>query len=54
MLREWINKVKGPKCIHKYNFIKTQDSENFKTGRIGTASFVSVEKKRLNINITVI
>ena len=57
MLRGWINKVKEPGCIHKYNFIKTQDSENFKTGQIGTASFISVksvEKKRLNINITVI
>ncbi|MGE6366371.1 hypothetical protein ACQKD9_21895 [Bacillus paramycoides] len=44
MLRELINKVKEPKCIHKYNFIKTQDSENFKTGQIGTASFYKCEK----------
>ncbi|AFQ13272.1 MULTISPECIES: hypothetical protein [Bacillus] len=47
MLREWINKVKGPKCIHKYNFIKTQDSENFKTGRIGTASFCKCGKEKI-------
>ena len=44
MLRELINKVKEPKCIHIYNFIKTQDSENFKTGQIGTASFYKCEK----------
>ena len=44
MLRGWINKVKEPGCIHKYNFIKTQDSENFKTGQIGTASFYKCEK----------
>ncbi|PHF13376.1 hypothetical protein COF84_23555 [Bacillus wiedmannii] len=44
MLRKWINKAKEPKCTHKYNFIKTQDSENFKTGQMGTASFYKCEK----------
>ncbi|MEJ3741433.1 hypothetical protein [Bacillus tropicus] len=47
MLRGWINKVKEPGCIHKYNFIKTQDSENFKTGQIGTASFYKCEKEKI-------
>ena len=44
MLGKWMNKVREPKCIHKYKFIKTQDSENFKTGQMGTANFYKCEK----------
>lgn len=44
MLEKWIDKVSGSKCIHKYNFIKTQYSENFKTGQMGTGSFYRCEK----------
>lgn len=44
MLGKWMNKVREPKCIHKYKFIKTQDSENFKTGQMGIASFYKCEK----------
>ncbi|MDC2867009.1 hypothetical protein [Bacillus sp. BP-3] len=44
MLGKWLNKVREPKCIHKYIFINTQDSENFKTGQMGTASFYKCEK----------
>ncbi|PED09081.1 hypothetical protein [Bacillus pseudomycoides] len=41
---KWVQKVRKPNCIHKYNFIKTQDSENFKTGQMGIASFYKCEK----------
>lgn len=44
MLGKWMNKVREPKCIHNYKFIKSQDSENFKTGQMGIASFYQCEK----------
>lgn len=44
MLGKWIKKANDSKCIHKYKFIKTQDSENFKTGKIGIASIYKCEK----------
>ncbi|PHE40072.1 hypothetical protein COF51_05245 [Bacillus pseudomycoides] len=39
-----MQKVRKHNCLHKYNFIKTQDSENFKTGQMGIASFYKCEK----------
>ncbi|MGE6598759.1 hypothetical protein [Bacillus proteolyticus] len=44
MLRELINKVREPICIHQYNFIKAQDSEDFKRGKMGTVSYYKCEK----------
>ncbi|WP_307802557.1 hypothetical protein [Bacillus sp. XF8] len=44
MYNSLLEEIKHRNCIHKYNFIKTQDSENFKTGQMGIASFYKCEK----------
>lgn len=35
MLGNWFDKLKEPKCIHRYKLIKSHDNENFKTGKMG-------------------
>ena len=40
MLGKWMDKSQEPRCIHNYKFIKTQDSENFKTGQLGQLIFI--------------
>ncbi|MGX5587623.1 hypothetical protein ACWKTX_28800 [Bacillus thuringiensis] len=45
MLGNWLDKLKEPKCIiHRYKLIKSQDSENFKTGKMGIVSYYKCEK----------
>ncbi|PGU94599.1 hypothetical protein COD71_08240 [Bacillus cereus] len=44
MLGKWLDKLKEPKCIHRYKLIKSQDSENFKTGKMGIVSYYKCEK----------
>ncbi|CCW06920.1 hypothetical protein EBGED10_36500 [Bacillus sp. GeD10] len=35
MLGNWFDKLKEPKCIHRYKLIKSHDNENFKAGKMG-------------------
>ncbi|MBS9803214.1 hypothetical protein [Bacillus cereus] len=44
MLGKWLDKLKEPKCIHRYKFIKSQDTEDFKAGKMGIVSYYKCEK----------
>ncbi|PGB55364.1 hypothetical protein [Bacillus toyonensis] len=44
MLVKWLDILKEPKCIHRYKLIKSQDSEDFKTGKMGIVSYYKCEK----------
>ncbi|AKR09589.1 zinc finger protein 100 [Bacillus thuringiensis] len=44
MLGNWFNKLKEPKCIHKYKLIKSHDNEDFKAGKMGIVSHYKCEK----------
>ncbi|UOX98672.1 hypothetical protein MWG54_12655 [Bacillus cereus] len=44
MLGNWFDKLKEPKCIHRYKLIKSHDNEDFKTGKMGIVSYYKCEK----------
>ncbi|MEC3194021.1 hypothetical protein P9Z84_14815 [Bacillus cereus] len=44
MLGNWFDKLKEPKCIHRYKLIKSHDNEDFKTGNMGIVSYYKCEK----------
>ncbi|MET3201840.1 hypothetical protein CN912_30065 [Bacillus cereus] len=44
MLGKWLDKLKEPKCIHRYKFIKSQDNEDFKAGKMGIVNYYKCEK----------
>ncbi|MFJ7480521.1 hypothetical protein ACIQX5_08505 [Bacillus thuringiensis] len=44
MLGKWLDKLKESKCIHRYKFIKSQDNEDFKAGKMGIVSYYKCEK----------
>ncbi|PET25953.1 hypothetical protein [Bacillus cereus] len=44
MLGKWFDKLKEPKCIHRYKLIKSHDNEDFKSGKMGIVSYYICEK----------
>ncbi|MED3037370.1 hypothetical protein AVT_04195 [Bacillus tropicus] len=45
MLKKWFeNFLDESRCKHKYSFIKMQDNEDFKSGKLGVAYVYRCEK----------
>lgn len=45
MLKKWIGKyLDESNCKHKYSFIRMQDNEDYKNGKLGVAYIYRCEK----------